>query len=135
VEDALAVALLKGKENGTAEFYRTDPDIQTLVRMFSVRAKLWPGDAGEIIQLPVGPESNETARFATVYNMLVGGKDENPDIVLLEPGDELIFTGKNLRNSLFNGRWRVIATPLIWVGGQVITLDTLQFKVERVSDD
>jgi hypothetical protein len=135
VEDAIAMALLTGFDTGTAAFYDTDPDTQTQVQIFSVRAKLWPGDAGEIIQLPIGPESNETARFVTVYNMLIGGLDENPGIVLPDIGDEIIFTGKNTESSLYNGRWRVIATPLIWVGGKTSRLNTIQFKVERVSDD
>jgi hypothetical protein len=132
VEDALAVALLKGFDNGTAALYRTNFDTQSQALVFSVRAKLWPGDAGEILSLPLGDSSSEAPAFVTVYNMLIGGVDETPELSALAVGDELVFTGKDSSSALLDGRWRVIASPLIWVGGKTTRLNTIQFKVVRI---
>jgi hypothetical protein len=127
------VALLAGFENGTAAFYQTEFDTQSQVAIFSVRAKLWPGDPGEILQLPLGESSSETPSFVTVYNMLIGGVDENPDITEpLEVGDELVFAGKDASSALLNGRWRIIADPLLHIGGKTSKLNTIQFKVVKV---
>jgi hypothetical protein len=128
------MALLTGFENGTAALYRTNHDTQSQALVFSVRAKLWPGDPGEILQLPLGDSSSETPSFVTVYNMLIGGVDENPDITVpLEVGDELVFTGKDDSAALLNGRWRIIASPLVWIGGKTTRLNTIQFKVVKVA--
>jgi hypothetical protein len=123
------MALLKGFENGLIALVGTNPATQSQVPLFTARAKLWPGDAGEIISLPVGPE--EGPQFTTVYNCLIGGRDENPDIDLPQVGDELSFTGKDNSSALFNGQWRIIADPLVWVGGKNGVLNTIQFKVVR----
>jgi hypothetical protein len=65
--------------------------------------------------------------------MLIGGVDENPDITEpLEVGDELVFTGKDDSSALLDGRWRIIASPLIWVGARTSKLNTIQFKVVKV---
>jgi hypothetical protein len=125
------MALPRGIDNGTAATFATDVDTQQQVAVFSVRAFIAPGQPGEVVPLPIGPSGE--ARFQAIFTILIGGRDENPDIEPPDIGTEIIFTGKDSSSEIHNGRYRVNQTSMPVTGARGV--DLIIIKGEKVSDE
>jgi len=113
---------------------RTDFDTQGQAVVFSVQGVMYPADPGQNLVLPLGPGSSDYPTIMTIYDIVIDGRNEHPDMVIPIVGDELDVTALDSAASGFEGRWRVIADPMIYNGGQDFNqLNSEVLKVVRVT--
>jgi hypothetical protein len=99
------------------------------VVVFSAEGVMYPGGPGENLVLPLGPDPT----ILTFYHIILGSIDENPDLVLPEPGNELKVTALSSSAFGFDGKWRVRADPAVYNGGEDFNeLNSVDILVTRV---
>jgi hypothetical protein len=116
--------------NVTVSLSRTNFDTQSQEVVFEVSGVMYPVDMGQNLVLPLGPGSSEYPTIMTLYDIVIDGRNEHPDMVTPIVGDELAVAALNSAASAFNGRWRLIAAPQVWNGGE--DFNELNSEVLRV---
>ena len=119
--------------NVTVVNNRTDFDSQSQTVIFSVKGTMYPTDPSINIGLPLAPGNSDNLQVLTLYDLVIDGRNEHPNLPLPIVGDELDITALDYSASMYNGRWRIVADPVIYNGGQNFNnLNSIVLRIVRV---